>query len=217
MQHGARYGGLWIFALVFGWNEAATVVYLREVYLSLGNSVASYPFALVSLPSRLIVAEVVREGCTIVMLGSVGWLAGRRWADRIGAFLLLFGIWDLIYYAVLRLLVGWPASLMTWDVLFLIPLPWVGPVWAPATVAAVFIMAGSYLFWTPERPRDYGRRDIAMLLASALVIIGSFLARWRLALDPQLPREFPAWLFWIGAAVGTGWFVHVERRMKRPT
>jgi hypothetical protein len=212
MQRGGRYVGLWIFALVFGWNEASTVVYLREIYLRVGNTVVSYPFALVSLSTRLIAIEVVREACTIVMLGTVGWLAGRRWADRIGAFLLLFGSWDLIYYAVLRLLVGWPGSLATWDVLFLIPLPWVGPVWAPATVAAIFIMTGSYLFWTPERPRLYGKKDIALLLASTLVVVGAFLAEWRLVLDPQLSREFPAWLFWIGVALGTGWFVRVERR-----
>src|SRR5258708_38763230 len=128
-----------------------------------------------------------------------------------GAFLLLFGIWDLVYYAILRLLTGWPGSLATWDILFLIPLPWVGPVWAPATVAAIFIMTGSYLFWTPERPRQYGRMDIGLLLASTVVVLAAFLAEWQLVLDPQRPREFPAWLFWIGVVLGTAWFVRVER------
>ena len=65
VHRGAPYVALWILALVFGWMEAATVIYLREIYLSLGNSAQSYPFALISLPIRLIAIEVVREGCTL--------------------------------------------------------------------------------------------------------------------------------------------------------
>jgi len=212
-ERGANYLALWLLALAFGWLEAATVIYLREVYLRLGNSVESYPFALVSLPTRLIAIEVVREACTIVLMGAVAWLAGRRTADRIGAFLIVFGIWDVIYYVALRLLVGWPGSLATWDILFLIPLPWVGPVWAPATVAAIFIVAGSYLFRTPERPRDYRQKDIAILLASAIVVVGAFLVQWRVVIDQRLPKDFPAWLFWTGIVLGMGWFVRLERRV----
>ncbi|OFV90214.1 MAG: hypothetical protein A3G76_08055 [Acidobacteria bacterium RIFCSPLOWO2_12_FULL_65_11] len=81
------------------------------------------------------------------------------------------------------------------------------------TVAAIFIVTGSYLFWTPERPRDYSRKDITILLASALVIVGAFLVEWRFVLDRQVPQQFPAWLFWTGVVLGTGWFVRVERRV----
>ena len=77
---------------------------------------------------------MAREACTLVLLAAVAWLAGHRAADRIGAFFVSFGIWDLTYYAVLRLLSGWPDSIRTLDILFLIPLPWVAPVWAPVTV-----------------------------------------------------------------------------------
>ena len=214
-EHQADYVGLWVFALAFGWIEAAVVVYLRQISLREFNGVGSFEFPLASLPSHLVLVEVVREACTLLLLGAVAWLAGRRAAGRAGAFLLTFGIWDLTYYGVLRLILGWPENLTTWDILFLIPLPWVAPVWAPATVAGIFVVAGSYLFWTPERLRQYRRTDITILLASALAIIASFLVEWRIVLDRQVPKPFPLWLFWGGVLLGTSWFVRVERR-RRP-
>lgn len=208
----APYFGLWVFALAFGWIEAAAVVYLREISVREVNGIGVFQFPLVSLPAHLVSVEVVREACTLLLLGAVAWLAGRRVADRAGAFLLTFGIWDLTYYGVLRLVLGWPESLTTWDILFLIPLPWVAPVWAPATVAGLFVVAGSYLFWTPERPRQYRGKDVAIVFASALAIIASFLVDWRVVLDREIPPRFPLWLFWAGVLLGTSWFVGVERR-----
>ena len=136
----AGYASLWVLALAFGWIEASVVVYLRELYarevsLQGPDSLAGLQVTLVSMPSHLVVVEIAREACTILLLGAVAWLAGRRLADRAGAFLLSFGIWDLTYYAVLRLVSGWPDTLGSWDILFLIPVPWVAPVWAPVSVA----------------------------------------------------------------------------------
>ena len=208
----APYVSFWVFALAFGWIEAAVVVYLRA-YASDADGLSGSRFPVISLPTHLVAIEVIREACTILVLGAVAWLAGRRWASRVGAFLLMFGVWDLAYYAGLRLASGWPDSLTTWDILFLIPLPWIAPVWAPATVAAVFVVAGSYLFWTAERPRRYSRKDLGAVLAAALLIIGAFLADWKVVVDLQGPPQFPAWLFWAGVLLGTSWFAHVERRL----
>jgi len=211
-SHRRAYLLLWLMALAFGWMEAAVVVYLREIYLREANYVADRLFPLVSLPARLTGVEVVREACTLVVLAVVAWLTNRRWAVRTGAFLLLFGIWDLTYYGVLRFVLGWPESLMTWDILFLIPLPWVAPVWAPATVASVFMVCGSYLFWTPSRPRQYRWTDVALLLGSALIVVVAFLGEWKVVVNQQVPQSFPAGLFWAGVLLGTLWFVRVERR-----
>lgn len=200
------YLGLCLLALAFGWIEAAVVVYLREIYLH------APLFPLLSLPARLARVEVVREACTLVVLGVAASLTDRRWVVRIAAFLLMFGIWDLTYYGVLRLVLGWPDSLTTWDILFLIPVPWVAPVWAPAAVAGVFVVAGSYMFWTESRPRQYRWTDVAILLASALIVVAAFLAHWKVVIDQQVPQNFPAWLFWAGVLPGTLWFVRVERR-----
>ena len=206
------YASLWIFALAFGWIEASVVVYLRAISQQELNLIAGSQFPVVSLPPLLVAVEIVREACTILVLGTVASLAGRRLADRIGAFLLLFGLWDLTYYAGLWLVLGWPDTVTAWDVLFLIPLPWVAPVWAPGTVAGVFVIAGSYLFWTADRPRRYGRTDMAILVGSALAIVAAFLTDWRVVLDRGEPTRFPLWLFWIGVVLGTSWFVRVERR-----
>jgi hypothetical protein len=203
---------LWALAVAFGWMEAAVVIYLREISLREVNYVAGFQFPLVSIPAPLLSVEVVREACSLVVLGAVGWLVGRRRADRIGAFLLLFGLWDLTYYGVLRLVLGWPDTPMRWDLLFLIPLPWVAPVWAPATIAGIFVVAGSYLFWTAGRPRSYGWKDIGILLVSVLLILAAFMADWKFALDQRVPEHFALWQFWVGVLLGTSWFVRVERR-----
>jgi hypothetical protein len=132
----AAYGGVWVLALVFGWIEASVVVYLREISVREGalhatTYLQNLQLTLASLPGRLVALEMAREACTLVLLATAGWLAGRRLADRIGAFLMAFGIWDLTYYVGLRLISGWPGSISSWDILFLIPSPWVAPVWAP--------------------------------------------------------------------------------------
>jgi hypothetical protein len=209
-------------ALAFGWIEASAVVYLREIYVrEVARQGAGYlpnlQVTLVSLPERLIWLEMAREACTILLLGAAAWLAGRRPAERAAAFLLAFGIWDLAYYGVLRLVASWPDSVSTWDILFLIPLPWVAPVWAPMTVAALFILAGSYLFWTPDWERQYRLTDIGVLTLSVALTIAAFLFESDSVMDRRIPERFPLWLFWTGVALGTAWFARVERRAARTT
>ncbi len=205
---------LWTIALAFGWIEAAVVVYLRQSY-PLPPSLSGIPSPVSALPPSLLTVEVVREACTLVLLAAVAFVAARRRAARAGIFLLLFGVWDLSYYAVLWLVLGWPASLVTWDVLFLIPVPWVAPVWAPAIVAAAFVTSGTYLFWTAGRPRAYGPADLAILCASALAILVAFMTGWHAVADERPPDGFPVALFVAGLAAGTLWFVRVEQRVAR--
>jgi hypothetical protein len=212
----AGYASLWVFALAFGWIEASVVVYLRQIYmreaaLNATSGLEGLQITLVSLPGHLVGLEMAREACTILLLGAVAWLAGSRSRERVGAFLLSFGVWDLTYYAVLKLVAAWPDSLSTWDILFLIPLPWVAPVWAPATVATVFVLAGSYLFWTAEHERSYRWPDVVILAASALMTIAAFLVESQAAIDHQVPERFPLWLFSAGVIVGTAWFLRVEQ------
>jgi hypothetical protein len=206
-----------ILALAFGWIEASAVVYLREIAVREASLAgASYlpnlQVTLLSLPGYLVSLEMAREVCTILLLGAVAWLAGRCPADRAGAFLLSFGLWDLAYYGVLRLVVGWPDGPSAWDILFLIPLPWVAPVWAPITVATIFVVAGSYLFWTPDKARRYGWVDAGVLATSVLLTIAAFLFESGSVMDQRVPERFPVWLFWTGVALGATWFLRVEGR-----
>ena len=85
---------------------------------------------------RRLIIELGREVATIAMLAAFGLVMGRNFNERMAAFAIAFGLWDISFYAFLKMMIHWPESLNTWDILFLIPLPWIGPVLAPVLVSA---------------------------------------------------------------------------------
>jgi hypothetical protein len=87
--------------------------------------------------------ELAREAATMIMLLTVGMLAGRTWRSRLGYSAIAFGVWDIFYYIFLKVMCGWPHSLFDWDILFLLPLPWWGPVLAPVSIAVLMILWGA--------------------------------------------------------------------------
>ncbi|HEY5610002.1 MAG TPA: hypothetical protein VIL97_02245, partial [Thermoanaerobaculia bacterium] len=197
MKSQARaFAWLWIFGIALGWFEASVVVYLRAIYYPEG-----FQFPIVILPTRIAVVEITREVASFVLLAATAWLAGRRFHERFAAFLILFGVWDLVYYAGLKVALDWPPSLATWDILFLIPLPWSGPVWAPMLVSVALIACGSFLYLTPI-PRRLTRLDWIVEIAAGLAIIASFLAEWRTVVEQRVPREFSEPLFFAGLVAG---------------
>ncbi len=119
-----------VYAVAMAMVEAVAVVYLRELYYPGGFSVASAA-DLAVIPAHILRVEFWREAATIVMLVAVALVAfsGRR--ERFLAFLWAFSLWDLGYYLFLYLFLRWPSSLGALDVYFLIPWPWIGPVWFP--------------------------------------------------------------------------------------
>lgn len=123
-----------IFSIAMGFLEAAVVVYLRELYYPTG-----FAFPLVVLDPHVGLVEIGREAATIVMLVSLGMLVGHNFRQRLAFFLISFAVWDLFYYAFLKLTLDWPSSLLTWDILFLIPAPWVGPVLSPIVICFTMI------------------------------------------------------------------------------
>ncbi|WP_197901603.1 hypothetical protein [Rhodocytophaga rosea] len=134
---------LTIFSIAMGFLETAVVVYLRELYYPDG-----FNFPLAPIKPGIAVTEFLREAATMVMLAGIAVLTFKNTAQRFAAFIYAFAIWDIFYYVFLKLLLNWPASLLTWDILFLIPVPWVGPVVAPCLLSltmiglALFIMFG---------------------------------------------------------------------------
>ena len=122
-----RWGTVVIFAMAMAWVEAAVVFYLRSMMHRLD------PYQSDPLPvlGGFGPVELPREFATLVMLLAVGALAGRTWRARWGYAAIAFGAWDIFYYVFLKIMCGWPHSLLDWDVLFLLPLPWWGPVLAP--------------------------------------------------------------------------------------
>jgi hypothetical protein len=138
-----------LYAAAMAYVESAVVLYLR----TMGGHMDPYHPDPLTLPEDLIRAEMVREAATLIMLLAVGWLAGRTWRSRLGYTLVAFGAWDILYYVFLVPLSGWPRSLLDWDILFLLPLPWWGPVLAPVSIAVLMVMGGTLvsLFDRPER------------------------------------------------------------------
>jgi hypothetical protein len=146
---------LWVvvFAMAFAWVESAVVVYLRKIYFPGG-----FDFPLFvkweggkHVVDTLIRIEFGREIATIVMLVGIGWVAGRNRFQRFCYFMLAFGIWDIFYYVWLYVMIGWPESLMTWDLLFYVPLPWVGPVITPVLIALTMVVVGSLIIYFDEK------------------------------------------------------------------
>jgi hypothetical protein len=143
-----------VFAVAFGFLEAAVVVYLRAAtgllpatggrlpdIVAASGALYQQAQLLNGLPKNLLRIEVMRETATLVMLVSVALLAGVRARARCAMFFWTFAIWDLFYYVGLWALVRWPGSLRDIDVLFLIPVPWLAPVWFPVVVSGLMIAA----------------------------------------------------------------------------
>jgi hypothetical protein len=135
----ARWWVVVVFAVAMAWFEAATVYYLRVLV----DRVTPYQPNPLPLHGVLGEVELVREAATLVMLLTLGMLAGRTWRARLGYTAVAFGVWDILYYVFLRLMSGWPQSLFDWDILFLLPLPWWGPVLAPVCIAVLMIVWGT--------------------------------------------------------------------------
>ena len=142
-----------LFALAFGFVEAAVVVYLRAAvgllpgyHGTLADIRQAAPDfyrqaeALRSFPPSLLAIEVSREAATMVMLFSVAILSAGQWSSRGMVFLWTFAIWDASYYAGLWATVRWPGSLSDFDILFLIPVPWVAQVWFPLLVSGLTVV-----------------------------------------------------------------------------
>jgi hypothetical protein len=136
-----------MYAIAMAWIESATVYYLRLMV----DRVEPYQAHPLPIQGVLGQVELVRELATLVMLLTVGILAGRTWYERLGYTAIAFGIWDIFYYVFLRIMCGWPRSLFDWDILFLLPLPWWGPVLAPVSIAILMIVWGTLATQSRDR------------------------------------------------------------------
>jgi hypothetical protein len=212
--------GLLLFGISFGYVEAAVVVYLRTIYDPIRRQVrpdrlATDLFPLITpdqlraaAPDRagLLKIEVVREAATLLMLAAVALVSvGVSRPGWLAAFAVAFGTWDLFFYVFLKLLIGWPTSLLTWDVLFLVPVPWAAPVLAPAIVSLSIIGTGLVaLFRTVQlEPIHWSG-----LVLGTSVILFCFTWDFRNISGGGMPHAFPWPLFACGEVLGLGSFLH---------
>lgn len=198
-----------VWGVAFAYIEASVVVYLREIYYPDG-----FVFPVVIAESRMVITELFRELATLVIIWTTASLVYTRLQSRIAAFMIIFGIWDIFYYLFLKIVLDWPESLSSWDILFLIPLPWVGPVWAPIVVSLALIYAGITIL-VRNRQDLFFRFDskfILFELTAGIIIIISFLVPGYAVITQSVPSYFPLYLFWAGFITGFGAFLYQFHR-----
>ncbi len=211
-----------LFAIAMGFLESAVVVYLREILYPGG-----FEFPLLPIPVNLAITELFRELATIIMLVTIGIIAARRFSTGFAWFIYSFAIWDIFYYIFLKLLLGWPESLFTWDILFLIPTTWTGPVLSPVLVSLTMILFAMVILFQAERgkvTRILWREWAGFILGSLVLIFGfvfdysqHMLTHLSLGEMFQLkdsevleitthyiPHRFPWWIFGIGEIIILG-------------
>jgi hypothetical protein len=181
-----------IFAIAMAWVESASVFYIR----ALVNRIEPYQVNPLPINDALGIVELWREAATLVMLATLGVLAGNTWRRRIGYAALAFGVWDIFYYVFLRVMSGWPRTLLDWDILFLLPLPWWGPVLAPVSIALLMILWGTLAAQSHDEAHDarwtwaLGSVGIVMALAVFMTDAWRALPQGRDAVLQVLPDAF---------------------------
>ncbi len=180
---------LWIsvFGVAFSFVESSVVVYLRALYYPEG-----FAFPLKFIARAHLHFELVRELATVVMLGAVSILAGRSRWERFGFFLVAFGVWDVFFYVWLKVIVNWPSSLADWDILFLLPVPWIGPVIAPLLIALSMVWAGAFLVLRLERGGSFRPAALSWTcsIGATALLLFSFMSDYPAAFQQQAPAPY---------------------------
>jgi len=209
-----RYVWLTVFAVAMAYLEAAVVVYLRLLYYPGG-----FTFPLVIIPGSQALIEIGREIATLIMLWAAGRLGTRGGWPGFAGFMFVFGVWDIFYYVWLKALLGWPASLLTWDVLFLVPVPWIAPVLAPILVSLSLIGAAvaSEILGARGRPLRASVGEWLGVAAAGLLVILSFTWDAKEIVGGRVPTDFRWALFAVGEALALALLVRgLRAALARP-
>jgi len=223
MTLSARARSTWLvvvlFAIGMAWVEAACVYYLRLLVGRLD------PYQANPLPAHGVVdqVELVREAATLVMLFAIGMLAGLTWHSRLAYSAIAFGVWDIFYYVFLKVIYDWPKSLFDWDVLFLLPLPWWGPVLAPVCIAVLMIVWGTLVSQhavrepaTPAMPMLWGLTGLGVVTALYVFMADSLhAARHGLDMTAVLPTDFRWSVFIVALALMATPVANIAWNMRR--
>jgi len=161
-----------VFAIAMGFLEAIVVVYLRKIYYPWG-----FDFPLQAISSGMLSLELYREICTMVMLVIIALIAGKNRLQKFTWFIYCFAIWDIFYYVGLKLFLNWPPSLLTWDILFLIPVPWISPVLAPVVCSLTMILLAVCIVVLQVKGHDVRIKFLewGLIIGGGVVIFISFI------------------------------------------
>jgi hypothetical protein len=189
-----------VFGIALAYIEAAVVVYLRTIFHPAGFTFPLTEFGISPLWKRLLLTETGREAATLVVIFTASWLFGRNLRQRFAFFLIIFAVWDIFYYIWLKVLIDWPGSIMDWDILFLIPTAWAGPVLAPILISLTLLVFAVIILYrscntgilTPT-PIDWFVFTLATLL-----VVASFCIAGLHAAEPDFQSHFHWPLFAAG-------------------
>jgi len=185
---------LWItlFSMAMGMLESSVVIYLRELYYPSG-----FKFPLMPTSYTIAVTELYREVATLIMLLGIGMLAGKTKQTRFAWFIYSFAIWDIFYYVFLYLIINWPLSLLDWDVLFLLPIVWAGPVWAPVLLSVLMILLSMSILYFSRHQNNANLKlcEWIVLIAGAIIVIMAFCKDYYLYMTSHFPTIPGAQLF----------------------
>jgi hypothetical protein len=176
-----------IFSIAMAYLESAIVVYLRLLYYPEG-----FFFPIKIIPKEVFFIELGRELATVIMLASIGYLSGKKFIERFSYFLFAFGVWDIFYYVWLKLFINWPASFLTDDLLFLIPVPWISPVLAPIIVSITFIFISLILLFLNKKDKEIksGLLIKTPIVLGVFIILFSFVWDFQKRLNMVSPVDF---------------------------
>src|SRR5688572_18442461 len=192
-----------LFSIAMGFLEGAVVIYLRALYYPNGFT---FPLVLMSDTNALV--ELAREVATIVMLLGIGMLAGRTSNQRLAFFLMSFAVWDIFYYVFLWLVLDWPQSIMEWDILFLVPVLWIGPVITPILITITMLVLSVVLL---KRKPGMSKVEWTLIVVGSLVVILSWTIEFQQysnsvgdplkAVSTYVPQNFPWIIFFLGEVI----------------
>lgn len=204
-----------VWAISFAFVESAVVEYLRALYYPLAEGGFNFPvWTLEQLRLKgedhylRLIIEFGRELATLIMLGCVGVMAANNRREALAHFMIAFGVWDIFYYIWLKLFLDWPAEIMAWDLLFLVPVPWVSPVLAPILISIALIGSGFIVLYFEDSgfPLALYWRDWIVITTGGLIVIVSFCWDYRNIMEGGLPGPFNWPLFLLGLTLSSAAF-----------
>ncbi|MCF8369105.1 MAG: hypothetical protein K9G76_08670 [Bacteroidales bacterium] len=223
-----------VFSIAMGVLEGVVVVYLRKIYYPDG-----FVFPLAPIEGHIAITEIIREAATIIMLIAIGMLSGRTKTERFGFFIFSFGVWDICYYVLLYFALGWPSTLFTWDILFLIPVTWVGPVLGPLINSLTMMGLALLISYFTDKSKDIKLllREWVLLVFGSIIVIVSYTKDYVTFMNPPfsfwellspsntsrvmemassyVPVNFSWWIFILGEAIILSGIGHFAWRNKK--
>ncbi|MBL7152907.1 MAG: hypothetical protein ISS79_04270 [Phycisphaerae bacterium] len=206
-----------VFAAAFAYIESAVVVYLREIFYPDG-----FTFPLPNLlnfdPAEkyLLLTEIGREAATLLLILTAAFLFGRNRRQRFAYFLAIFAIWDIFYYLWLKIILDWPASIMDWDILFLIPATWASAVLYPVIISVIMLIFSVLILYRDaiDRPIKVTPLDWIFFALASVIIIVSFCTPGPHIADDAYKSHFYWPLFALGAASALAAFLRCLLKSK---